>query len=101
MNTYPQDNSILILDNCAIHKSGNLKELVESQGWFLHLLAGELVQLIVIGSRLIYLPPYSPDFNPIEESFSCCMYNQRLLDLSTNQFYASKRMDPPQLEGLL
>ena len=21
--------------------------------------------------RLLYLPPYSPDFNPIEESFSC------------------------------
>ena len=22
------------------------------------------------GARLIYLPPYSPDFNPIEEAFS-------------------------------
>ena len=21
--------------------------------------------------RLLYLPPYSPDFNPIEEAFSC------------------------------
>jgi len=24
----------------------------------------------VIGARLIYLPAYSPDFNPIEEAFS-------------------------------
>jgi len=24
----------------------------------------------IIGARLIYLPPYSPDFNPIEEAFS-------------------------------
>ena len=23
-----------------------------------------------LGARLIYLPPYSPDFNPIEEAFS-------------------------------
>jgi hypothetical protein len=25
---------------------------------------------ISIGAKLIYLPPYSPDFNPIEECFS-------------------------------
>jgi hypothetical protein len=25
--------------------------------------------LIVRGMRLVYLPPYSPDFNPIEEAF--------------------------------
>ena len=24
----------------------------------------------IIGAHLIYLPPYSPDFNPIEEAFS-------------------------------
>jgi len=24
----------------------------------------------MLGARLIYLPPYSPDFNPIEEAFS-------------------------------
>jgi len=23
-----------------------------------------------LGARLVYLPPYSPDFNPIEEAFS-------------------------------
>jgi transposase len=23
---------------------------------------------------LLYLPPYSPDLNPIEESFSTCIY---------------------------
>lgn len=23
------------------------------------------------GCRLVFIPPYSPDFNPIEESFSC------------------------------
>jgi hypothetical protein len=26
--------------------------------------------IIAVGARLIFLPPYSPDFNPIEEAFS-------------------------------
>jgi len=30
MNPYPQDKSILILDNCAIHKTCALREVVES-----------------------------------------------------------------------
>lgn len=53
MNQYPQDRSVLILDNCAIHKSNVLREVVEAYG--------------VV---LVFLPPYSPDLNPIEESFS-------------------------------
>ena len=54
MNRYPRENSILILDNCAIHKSHTLREVIEASGVL-----------------LVFLPPYSPDFNPIEESFSC------------------------------
>lgn len=53
MNPFPNDRSILVLDNCAIHKSEALREAVES-----------------MGCLLVFLPPYSPDFNPIEESFS-------------------------------
>lgn len=55
MNPYPQDCSVLIIDNCAIHKSAALCEIVEG-----------------VGRRLAFLPPYSPDLNPIEESFSLC-----------------------------
>jgi len=29
-----------------------------------------LTEAYCLGARLIYLPPYSPDFNPIEETFS-------------------------------
>lgn len=51
------------MDNCQIHKSAALRELVEDYGCVLE-----------------FLPPYSPDFNPIEESFSCSMYSfSRLL----------------------
>lgn len=41
--------SVLILDNARIHHGSNLQALVEEAG-----------------CRLLYLPPYSPDFSPIE-----------------------------------
>ena len=64
MNRFPQDRSIIVLDNCAIHRANVIREIVEAHGVL-----------------LVFLPPYSPDFNPIEESFSyskspcCCVYN--------------------------
>ncbi|MGI8502876.1 MAG: transposase [Hassallia sp.] len=38
--------AVVIMDNCSIHKSDELEALI-----------------IAAGSRLIYLPPYSPDFS--------------------------------------
>ena len=40
---------IVIMDNASIHKSQKVRDLIEAAG-----------------CRLIYLPPYSPDLNPIE-----------------------------------
>jgi transposase len=46
--------AVVIMDNCSIHKN-NL----------------ELEALIAAaGARIIYLPPYSPDFSPIENCWS-------------------------------
>ncbi|KAI7933643.1 hypothetical protein MJO28_017540 [Puccinia striiformis f. sp. tritici] len=53
MNPYPGPNSVLIMDNAQIHHGGRIQEICD-----LHRV------------RLIYLPPYSPDFNPIEKVFS-------------------------------
>lgn len=53
MNKWPLPNSVLIVDNVSIHKVAGIRELVEEYG-----------------AHLIYLPPYSPDFNPIELAFS-------------------------------
>ena len=39
----------VIMDNCSIHKSPKVREKIEKAGCF-----------------LMYLPPYSPDLNPIE-----------------------------------
>ncbi len=44
---------VVVMDNLSAHKGGRVRELVEGQG-----------------CKLLYLPPYSPDLNPIEEAFS-------------------------------
>jgi len=44
---------IVVMDNLSAHKGERVRELVES-----------------MGCELLYLPPYSPDLNPIEEAFS-------------------------------
>jgi transposase len=53
MNTYPEKHSVLVMDNARIHHDDDLVAAVES-----------------IGGRILYLPPYSPDLNPIETAFS-------------------------------
>jgi transposase len=44
---------VVILDNLATHKIRGVREALEAAG-----------------ARLLYLPPYSPDFNPIEPMWS-------------------------------
>lgn len=44
---------IVILDNLAAHKSAAARTAIETAG-----------------ARLLFLPPYSPDLNPIENAFS-------------------------------
>lgn len=43
---------VVILDNAAFHKSQRSRELIEATG-----------------ARILFLPPYSPDLNPIEKTF--------------------------------
>jgi transposase len=44
---------IVVMDNLSAHKGERVRELIEQRG-----------------CELVYLPPYSPDFNPIEQAFS-------------------------------
>ena len=44
---------MVVMDNLSAHKGGRVKEIIEGRG-----------------CELVYLPPYSPDFNPIEQAFS-------------------------------
>ena len=44
---------IVVMDNLAAHKVIGVRQAIEDAG-----------------ARLLFLPPYSPDFNPIEMAFS-------------------------------
>ena len=44
---------IVIMDNLGSHKSGTIRRLIRAAG-----------------ARLFFLPPYSPDLNPIEQVFA-------------------------------
>jgi transposase len=63
---------VVILDNCSIHHDPELREIIVEQCGELRLqLTSEFYCLTpATGARLVYLPPYSPDLNPIEEAFS-------------------------------
>ena len=69
MNPYPAPNSVLILDNCRIHHVEGVEELCAQQ-WGQSITLHVQHLTITSGVRLVYLPPYSPDLNPIEECFS-------------------------------
>jgi transposase len=47
------EGDIVILDNLSSHKVSGVKEAIES-----------------VGAKVVYLPAYSPDFNPIENVFA-------------------------------
>jgi transposase len=44
---------IVVMDNLSAHKGERVRELIEERG-----------------CEVLYLPPYSPDLNPIEEAFA-------------------------------
>ncbi|MDQ1155837.1 transposase [Sphingomonas sp. SORGH_AS 950] len=44
---------VVIMDNLSSHKRAGVREAIEAAG-----------------ARLMFLPPYSPDFNPIEKAFA-------------------------------
>lgn len=49
---WPEPRSVLIMDNASFHHSERIQQM-----------CGD------VGVVLLYLPPYSPDLNPIEEFF--------------------------------
>lgn len=70
MQPWPRPNSVLVMDNASIHKVPGIREVVEARYViFLHP-CNSLISIHDSGMRLVYLPTYSPDFNPIEEGFS-------------------------------
>jgi transposase len=50
---YPEPNSVLVMDNASFHHTERIEQMCAEAG-----------------VKLLYLPPYSPDLNPIEEFFA-------------------------------
>ena len=50
---YPEPKSVLVMDNASFHYTKRIEEICHDAG-----------------VKLVYLPPYSPDLNPIEEFFA-------------------------------
>jgi transposase len=50
---WPEPKSVLVMDNASFHRSDRIEKMCSTAG-----------------VKLVYLPPYSPDLNPIEEFFS-------------------------------
>ena len=48
-----QHGDVVVMDNLSSHKGQKVRERIEAAG-----------------ASLLYLPPYSPDFNPIENAFA-------------------------------
>ena len=61
-----QPGQIVVMDNLAAHKVPGVRELIEATG-----------------AQLWYLPPYSPDFNPIEQCWSKVKQKLRSLQART------------------
>jgi len=60
----------IILDNASFHKSIKIKEMIENAG-----------------CKLIFLPPYSPDLNPIEKYWAWFKKQMKKLKLVSDNIY--------------
>lgn len=57
-------NSVIVMDNAAFHKRETTKELIEAAG-----------------HKILWLPPYSPDLNPIEKKWASVKHTWRAMKI--------------------
>ena len=61
-----QPGDIVVMDNLGSHKAAAIRQMIRAAG-----------------ARLWYLPPYSPDLNPIEQAFAKIKHWMRLAQKRT------------------
>lgn len=59
---------VVVLDNLSVHKSARAREAIAAAG-----------------ARLVFLPAYSPDFNPIEQAFAQLKQGLRAVGARTTE----------------
>ena len=67
------DEAVIVMDNAAFHKRADTKAAIEKAG-----------------HRLEYLPPYSPDLNPIEHKWAQAKAIGRKTGKPTEQVFESE-----------
>lgn len=69
------NNSVIVMDNASFHKGAAMKKSIEEAG---HV--------------LIYLPPYSPDLNPIEHKWAEKKAERRRTQIDMEQLFQIENM---------
>ena len=62
-----RSGDLVVMDRLSAHRDPAVRELIEA-----------------VGARLLYLPPYSPDLNPIEEMWSKVKQHLRSVQARTH-----------------
>ena len=82
-------HSVVILDNCSIHYCQDAMHMIQAVGALVH-----------------FLPPYSPDYNPIEEAFSKLKSSMKameqeaqVMDIDTVVLSSFTTITPSDCEG--
>lgn len=66
------ENSVLVLDNATFHKRNDIQESIAAAG-----------------HTLLYLPPYSPDLNPIEHTWAHLKELRKTLRCSVDELFSA------------
>jgi transposase len=69
------DKSVVVMDNASFHKSALMKASLENKG-----------------HTLLYLPPYSPDLNPIEKKWAQAKAYRRHTQCSVDDIFLSEKI---------
>ncbi len=64
------NGNIVVMDNASFHKSEKTQELIEAAGCLLE-----------------FLPPYSPDLNPIEHKWAQAKKRRRKLSCTVDELF--------------
>ena len=80
-------HSVLVMDNCAIHHIEEVTAMLEEVGVLVH-----------------FIPPYSPDLNPIEEAFAKVKLSlktdiQDITDIETLLLASFTEITPEDCQG--
>ena len=64
------EESVIVMDNASFHKGKDMQKMLEDSG-----------------HTLLYLPPYSPDLNPIEKKWAQAKHIRRSTNCSIDQIF--------------